>query len=92
MSNVKWSVDACWNPLIARPLTSSESARIRKAQLRIDRASSEAKQQVEQAVALRDAEIARAVDAGAQISDIARALGLTRQGVYVALARARDRQ
>lgn len=71
-----------------RPLTDAERARIERAQRHIAEVEEQAREQVRQAVAERDAEIAAAVKAGASQTEIAQALGITRQAVYNAVRRA----
>lgn len=75
---------------IPRPLTDAERARIERAQAGIPKAEGIAREVVRRAVAERDAEIAAAVQAGASQTDIAHALGITRQAVYQAIKRAAD--
>ena len=70
-----------------RPLTDGERARINRAQDRIAAAESSAREIVRQAVAARDEEIVAAVKAGASQTDVAAALGLTRQAVRNAIKR-----
>ncbi len=76
---------------ISRPLTDAERARIERAQAGIPEAEGMARELVRRAVAERDAEIEAAVTAGASQTDIAQALGITRQAVYNAVKRSRDR-
>jgi DNA-binding NarL/FixJ family response regulator len=73
-----------------RPLTDAERARRAKAQRRVAQTAERAREQVRRALADRDSEIAAAVRAGASQTDIARALGITRQAVHVAVRRASD--
>ncbi|MGN6870297.1 MAG: hypothetical protein ACTHMY_18055 [Solirubrobacteraceae bacterium] len=70
-----------------RPLTNAERARIERAQRRIPEAEEAARELVRSAVADRDAEIAKAVKNGAAQTDIADALGMTRQAIYNAVRR-----
>jgi DNA-binding CsgD family transcriptional regulator len=77
-------------PRIARPLTDAERARIERAHHRIAEAEEEARDKVRQAIADRDREIAAAVRAGARQTDIARALGISRQTVRIAVRRAEE--
>lgn len=76
---------------IPRPLTDAERARIGRAQSRIPEAEKMGREIVRRAVAERDTEIADAVRAGASQTDIAAALGMTRQAVYNVVKRAGDR-
>ena len=73
---------------IPRPLTDSERARIEQAQNRIGEAEASARELVRTAVLERDVQIAAAVRAGASQTDIASALGISRQAVYNAVRRA----
>jgi transcriptional regulator len=70
-----------------RPLTDAERRRIERAHQQIGVIERQARERVQQAMARRDKLITDAVNAGARKSDIARALGLTRQAVYDALER-----
>lgn len=74
-----------------RPLTDTERARIERAHHRISLAEQQARERVRRAVAERDKAIAQAVRAGARQTDIAKALGLSRQAIHDALKR-RDLQ
>jgi DNA-binding NarL/FixJ family response regulator len=76
---------------IPRPLADAERARIERAQQRIAKAESTARELVREAIAERDAEIAAAVKAGASQTDIAATLDITRQAIHNALKRASDR-
>lgn len=69
-----------------RPLTDAERRRILRAHRRIP----PAEETVRRLYAARDREIRDATDAGASPSDIAEALGMTRQSVYDARKRAED--
>lgn len=77
-------------PISPRPLTNPERARIERAQARIPDAEEMARELVRRAVAERDAEIAAAVKAGARQTDIAEALGMSRQSIYNAVKRVDD--
>lgn len=78
------------NHISPRPLTDAERDRIERAQTRIPEAEEAARELVRRAVAKRDQAIAAAVKAGASQTDIAAALGLTRQTVYNAVKRAAE--
>jgi DNA-binding NarL/FixJ family response regulator len=70
-----------------RPLTDAERARIERAHNRIAVAEQQARDRVRRAVAERDKAIAQAVRAGAKQTDIAEALGLSRQAIHDAVKR-----
>jgi len=71
-----------------RPLTDAERARIERAHQRIAVAEQRARERVARAVAERDKAIVDATRAGASRTDIARALGLSRQAIHDAIKRA----
>ena len=75
---------------MSRPLTDAERARIERAQGRIPEAQGIAREIVRRAVAERDAEIAAAVRSGASQTEIAAALGMTRQAIHQAVKRTLD--
>jgi DNA-binding phage protein len=66
-----------------------ERQRLQRAQAHVERIEREAQERVRAARAKRDAEILQAVENGGAITDIARALSMTREGIYSALRRAR---
>jgi DNA-binding NarL/FixJ family response regulator len=74
-----------------RPLTDAERATIQRAHSRIPEAEEMARELVRRAVAERDAEITAAVRAGASQTDIAEAIGVSRQAIYNAIKRSEDR-
>ena len=74
---------------VPRPLTAGERERIVRLQRGFEQTEHEARERIRQAMLARDRAIADAVDADAAVADIARVLGLSRQGVYQAMERAR---
>ena len=71
-------------------MSTVERQRLERAQADVERVERDAQERVRKARAKRDAEILRAVGNGASISDVARTLGMTREGIYAALRRARE--
>jgi len=74
---------------VPRPLTERERERIVGLQRHFEQTEHEARELIRQAMLARDRAIASAVDADAAIADVARVLGLSRQGVYQAVERAK---
>lgn len=66
-----------------------ERQRLERAQAEVERVERDAQERVRKARAKRDAEIVRAIDNGASVADIARTLGMTREGIYSAQRRAK---
>lgn len=71
-------------------MSTLERRRLEKAQAEVERTERDAQERVRKARAKRDQEILRAIENGAQVSDVARTLGMTREGIYTALRRARE--
>lgn len=74
---------------VPRPLTARERERIVRLQRSFEQTEHEARERIRQAMLARDRAIADAVDADAAVADVARVLGLSRQGVYQAVERAK---